>query len=124
MPPILQQLIGTSHIFETKSHTYYQVADYESFNCSKVVVTELSDPEFKKEDMKSISFGNESRGSSLAISNVTENPLEISHIAEAGAVVMNDDKGVGDNVATDVVRGKKRQFQETNVVGDGKKAVK
>nr|XP_043629734.1 uncharacterized protein LOC122601020 [Erigeron canadensis] len=89
MPPVLQQLIGTSHIFEIKSHTYYQVADYESFNCSQVVA-ELYEPAIKKEDKKSISSGNESVGSTLAKSNVTQSPVDNSD-AEATAVVMKSD---------------------------------
>lgn len=38
LPPVLRELIGTKHVFEIKGHTYYQFGDYESFNCSQVII--------------------------------------------------------------------------------------
>nr|XP_043620001.1 replication protein A 70 kDa DNA-binding subunit-like [Erigeron canadensis] len=112
MPHVLQQLIGTSHVFEIKSHTYYQVADYESFNCSQIVA-DLPESEVKKEEKKP----DEKKPDSFA------NPLEKSD-AEDAAQVLNSNKGFPDNVESDVFRGKKRQLEEANIVGCGKKPVK
>lgn len=36
LPLALEALIGTKHIFEIKSHTYYHCGEYGSFNAVKV----------------------------------------------------------------------------------------
>ena len=36
LPRPITALIGTSHIFELKSHTYYEHGTYESFTCWKI----------------------------------------------------------------------------------------
>ena len=36
LPQALTNIIGTSHIFEIKSHTYYEHGTYESFTCWQI----------------------------------------------------------------------------------------
>ncbi|KAL6549107.1 hypothetical protein OROHE_008952 [Orobanche hederae] len=36
LPPAIANLIGTTHVFELKSHTYYEYGSFESFTCWKV----------------------------------------------------------------------------------------
>lgn len=36
LPSAIYALIGTSHIFELKSHTYFEHGTYESFTCWKI----------------------------------------------------------------------------------------
>nr|XP_043606697.1 uncharacterized protein LOC122578734 isoform X2 [Erigeron canadensis] len=36
LPPIIEGLTGTKHVFQIKSLSYYHFGEYESFNCSKV----------------------------------------------------------------------------------------
>lgn len=42
MPQQLANIIGTTHIFEIKSHTYYDHGIYESFICTAIVATKPS----------------------------------------------------------------------------------
>ncbi|GKE18185.1 hypothetical protein Tco_1425762 [Tanacetum coccineum] len=37
LPPALANLIGTTHILEIKSHTYYEYGTFESFTCWTIV---------------------------------------------------------------------------------------
>ncbi|KAL6587864.1 hypothetical protein OROMI_000842 [Orobanche minor] len=36
LPPAIANLIGITHVFELKSHTYYEYGSFESFTCWKV----------------------------------------------------------------------------------------
>ncbi|GKF54840.1 hypothetical protein Tco_0165180, partial [Tanacetum coccineum] len=36
LPLAIRNLIGTTHILEIKSHTYYQYGTFKSFNCWKI----------------------------------------------------------------------------------------
>nr|GEX42338.1 hypothetical protein [Tanacetum cinerariifolium] len=40
LPQPLAKIIGTGHILELKSHTYYEHQNFESFTCWKIVVVE------------------------------------------------------------------------------------
>ncbi|GKG55602.1 hypothetical protein Tco_0574496, partial [Tanacetum coccineum] len=40
LPPMLADIVGTSHTLEFKSHTYFENGNYESFTCWKVVEEE------------------------------------------------------------------------------------
>ncbi|GJU23410.1 DNA helicase PIF1, ATP-dependent [Tanacetum coccineum] len=41
LPTAIRNLIGTTHVMELKSHTYYEYGTYESFICWKINLTEL-----------------------------------------------------------------------------------
>ncbi|KAL6554207.1 hypothetical protein OROMI_019880 [Orobanche minor] len=36
LPPAIANIIGTTHVLELKSHTYYEYGSYESFTCWKI----------------------------------------------------------------------------------------
>lgn len=44
LPPPLANLIGTTHVFEIKGHTYYDHGLFESFICSAIHPLEMSVP--------------------------------------------------------------------------------
>ncbi|GJR97082.1 DNA helicase PIF1, ATP-dependent [Tanacetum coccineum] len=37
LPVAIRNLIGTEHVLEIKSHTYYEYVSFESFNCWKII---------------------------------------------------------------------------------------
>nr|GFC11294.1 hypothetical protein [Tanacetum cinerariifolium] len=37
LPPALSNLIGTAHVMEIKSHTYYEYGTFESFTCWQIL---------------------------------------------------------------------------------------
>ncbi|GJT14443.1 DNA helicase PIF1, ATP-dependent [Tanacetum coccineum] len=43
LPTAIRNLIGTTHVMELKSHTYYEYGSYESFTCWKINPTDLVD---------------------------------------------------------------------------------
>ncbi|GJT38660.1 DNA helicase PIF1, ATP-dependent [Tanacetum coccineum] len=43
LPTAIRNLIGTTHVMELKSHTYYEYGSYESFKCWKINPTDLVD---------------------------------------------------------------------------------
>ncbi|GKE13440.1 hypothetical protein Tco_1416991 [Tanacetum coccineum] len=40
LPPALSNLIGTAHVMEIKSHTYYEYGTFESFTCWQILPSE------------------------------------------------------------------------------------
>nr|GFB76218.1 hypothetical protein [Tanacetum cinerariifolium] len=40
LSPALSNLIGTAHVMEIKSHTYYEYGTYESFTCWQILSSE------------------------------------------------------------------------------------
>ncbi|GJZ89762.1 DNA helicase PIF1, ATP-dependent [Tanacetum coccineum] len=45
LPTAIRNLIGTTHVMELKSHTYYEYGSYESFTCWKINPADLVDDE-------------------------------------------------------------------------------
>nr|GEY94372.1 hypothetical protein [Tanacetum cinerariifolium] len=45
LPTAIRNLIGTTHVMELKSHTYYEYGSYESFTCWKINLPDLIDDE-------------------------------------------------------------------------------
>ncbi|GJW78265.1 DNA helicase PIF1, ATP-dependent [Tanacetum coccineum] len=43
LPTAIRNLIGTTHVMELKSHTYYEYGSYESFTCWKINPADLVD---------------------------------------------------------------------------------
>ncbi|GKA40198.1 DNA helicase PIF1, ATP-dependent [Tanacetum coccineum] len=43
LPPALSNLIGTAHVMEIKSHTYYEYGTFESFTCWQILPSERID---------------------------------------------------------------------------------
>ncbi|GKB44479.1 DNA helicase PIF1, ATP-dependent [Tanacetum coccineum] len=43
LPTAIRNLIGTTHVMELKSHTYYEYGSYESFTCWKINLADLVD---------------------------------------------------------------------------------
>ncbi|GKC30341.1 hypothetical protein Tco_1037635 [Tanacetum coccineum] len=43
LPLAIRNLIGTTHILEIKSHTYYEYGTFESFNCWKINPSETAE---------------------------------------------------------------------------------
>ncbi|KAK9050299.1 hypothetical protein SSX86_007279 [Deinandra increscens subsp. villosa] len=44
LPNVLKELVGQTFVVELKARTYYQYGEYESFNCSQVLVGDASEP--------------------------------------------------------------------------------
>ncbi|GKE20612.1 hypothetical protein Tco_1432124 [Tanacetum coccineum] len=43
LPPALSNLIGTAHVMEIKSHTYYEYGTFASFTCWQILPSERID---------------------------------------------------------------------------------
>ncbi|GJZ07317.1 hypothetical protein Tco_0541110 [Tanacetum coccineum] len=49
LPPAILNLIGTTHVMEIKSHTYYEYGTFESFTCWQINLVKGSENKAKKE---------------------------------------------------------------------------
>ncbi|GJS76507.1 hypothetical protein Tco_0726388 [Tanacetum coccineum] len=57
LPTAIRNLIGTTHVMEFKSHTYYEYGTFESFTCWKINPSEMvDDAELEDSDVDEV-FG-------------------------------------------------------------------
>ena len=61
LPPAIANIIGTTHVFEIKSHTYYEYGTFESFTCW---VVDPSQPLVESADSSTVDNMSDIAGSS------------------------------------------------------------
>ncbi|GKF18611.1 DNA helicase PIF1, ATP-dependent [Tanacetum coccineum] len=69
LPLAIRNLIGTTHVLEIKSHTYYEYGTFESFNCWKINPSETA-----KDDASSSTPAVTTNDAELSMKIVTKPP--------------------------------------------------
>ena len=86
LPPQLTNLIGTTHVFEIKTHTYYNYGIFKSFICCAIDPHELS-----AETDCSIPFNSQSVASKTSLT-VSDHNQSISSVEGFACWTMNADE--------------------------------
>ncbi|GJU70583.1 reverse transcriptase domain-containing protein [Tanacetum coccineum] len=83
LPPALSNLIGTAHVMEIESHTYYEYGTFESFTCWQILPSEgIEESDSESEDSGDSDNGTGKKGAVETSAKKRKNRVEFTNFDE------------------------------------------